>query len=52
MQTNTNELNKRLKKLEKFRKKHIYDKPQKVVLLDDDGTVFWETTIKRTKWDR
>ena len=50
MLVNTNDLDKRVKRLERFKKKHYEDKPQMVVIYDRDGSVFWETPIKWTKW--
>lgn len=46
MLVNTNDLHKRVKRLEKYRKKHYEDKPQKIVIYGRDGSVFYEIPIK------
>lgn len=48
----TNDIEKRIKKLENYRKEHIDNRPQYITLLNDDGSVFWESKIHWTKWQR
>ena len=52
MIVNTNDLDKRVKRLEKYRKKHLDDKPQKIAIFNRDGSVFYEIPIKWTIGER